>query len=133
MEGAGRWRPGCSNHSRRRLVCSESPDGKWLYFTGEGTDASLWKMPVAGGEETLVLPSVLRWNYAIMEDGIYFATRTGQGFAMEFLRFATGKTEVIAPIHDGYFGFSVSPDRKRILYTQGIPLSSELVLAEGFR
>jgi hypothetical protein len=27
----------------------------------------------------------------------------------------------------------VSPDRKRILYTQGIPLSSELVLAEGFR
>ncbi|MEA2540720.1 MAG: eukaryotic-like serine/threonine-protein kinase, partial [Acidobacteriaceae bacterium] len=115
------------------LVCSESPDGKWLYFTGEGTDASLWKIPVAGGEETQVLPSVTRWNYAIMDDGVYFVTRTGQGFAMEFLRFATGKTEVIAPIRDGYFGFSVSPDRKRILYTQGIPLSSELVLAEGFR
>jgi Tol biopolymer transport system component len=115
------------------LVCSESPDGKWLYFTGEGTDASLRKMPVAGGEETQVLPSVLRWNYAIMEDGIYFATRTGHAFAIDFLSFATGKTEVIAPIREGYFGFSVSPDRKRILYTQGIPLSSELVLAEGFR
>jgi dipeptidyl aminopeptidase/acylaminoacyl peptidase len=115
------------------LVCSESPDGKWLYFTGEGTDASLWKVPVAGGEETQVLPSVMRWNYAIMDDGIYFATRTGQGFAIQFLSFATGKAEVIAPIHEGYFGFSVSPDRKRVLYTQGIPLSSELVLAEGFR
>jgi Tol biopolymer transport system component/DNA-binding winged helix-turn-helix (wHTH) protein len=115
------------------LVSSESPDGKWLYFTGEGTDASLWKVPVAGGEETQVLPSVLRWNYAVMDDGIYFVTRTGHGFAIKFLSFATNKTEVIAPIDDGYFGFSVSPDRKRILYTQGIPLSSELVLAEGFR
>jgi Tol biopolymer transport system component/DNA-binding winged helix-turn-helix (wHTH) protein len=115
------------------VVCSESPDGKWLYFAGEGTDASLWKVPVAGGEETQVLSSVTRWNYAIMDDGVYFVTRTRHGFAIEFLSSATGRTEVIAPIRDGYFGFSVSPDRKWILYTQGIPLSSELFLAEGFR
>ncbi len=75
----------------------------------------------------------MRWNYAIMDDGVYFVTRSGHGFAIEFLNLTTGKTQVIAPIRDGYFGFSVSPDRKWILYTQGIPLSSELVLAEGFQ
>jgi Tol biopolymer transport system component/DNA-binding winged helix-turn-helix (wHTH) protein len=119
--------------TRGGLVCSESPDGKWLYFTGEGTGASLWKVPLAGGEEIQVLPSVVRWNYAIMNDGVYFVTRTGHGFAIEFLSFSTAKTEVIAPVRDGYFGFSVSLDRKWILYTQEIPYSSELVLAEGFR
>ena len=118
---------------RGGLVCSESPDGKWLYFAGEGTDSSLWKMPVGGGPETQVLPAVTRWNFAIVEDGIYFMTRTDQGFAIEFLNTVTGKTETIAPIGDGYFGFSVSPDRKWILYTQGVPLSSKLVLADGFR
>ena len=50
-----------------------------------------------------------------------------------FLDFATGKTEVIAPVEFGYFGFSVSPDRKWILYDQTIPSSNELVLAEGFQ
>jgi Tol biopolymer transport system component/DNA-binding winged helix-turn-helix (wHTH) protein len=118
---------------RGGLVCAESPDGKWLYVAGEGTDASLWKMPAGGGPETQVLPAVTRWNFAIVEDGVYFVARTGHGFAIEFLNSATGKTEVIAPILEGYFGFSVSPDRKWILYAQGVPVSSKLVLAEGFR
>ena len=115
------------------LVASESPDGKWLYFSGEGADSSLRKMPVSGGEETEVLPSITYWNFAVMDDGVYFMTGTGHRFAIEFLNFSTGKTEVIAPVEEGYFGFSVSPDRKWILYGQTLPLSSELVLAEGFQ
>lgn len=115
------------------FASSESPDGSWLYFTGEGTDASLWKVPVGGGAETQVLPSVYCWNFAIADDGVYFVTRTGHEYSIEFLSFATGKTELISPIQEGYFGFSVSPDRKRILYAQGVPWSSELVLAEGFK
>jgi Tol biopolymer transport system component len=115
------------------LVASESPDGKWLYFSGEGTDSSLRKMPAGGGEETQVLPSIKSWNFAVMDDGVYFLTGTGHRFAIEFLDFATGKTEVVAPVGDGYFGFSVSPDRKWILYEQIIPSSSELVLADGFQ
>jgi eukaryotic-like serine/threonine-protein kinase len=115
------------------LVASESPDGKWLYFSGEGTDSSLRKMPAGGGEETQVLPSITSWNFAVMDDGVYFLTGTGHRFAIEFLDFATGKTEVVAPVGNGYFGFSVSPDRKWILYEQVIPSSSELVLADGFQ
>jgi len=116
------------------LIASESPDGKWLYFAGEGADSSLRKMPVGGGEETQVLPSIASWNFAVMDDGVYFVTGTGgHRFAIEFLKFATGKAEVLAPIGFGYFGFSVSPDRKWMLYEQTIPSNSELVLAEGFQ
>jgi Tol biopolymer transport system component len=115
------------------LIASESPDGKWLYFSGEGTDSSLRKMPAEGGEETQVLPSITSWNFAVIDDGVYFLTRTGHRFAIEFLDFATGKTKVVAPVGDAYFGFSVSPDGKWILYDQIIPSSSELVLADGFQ
>ncbi len=115
------------------LVASESPDGKWLYFSGEGADSRLQKMPVGRGEETQVLPSITSWNFAVMDDGVYFLTGTGHRYAIEFLNFATGKTEVVAPVGQAYFGFSVSPDRKWILYDQTLPPSSELVLAEGFR
>jgi serine/threonine protein kinase len=115
------------------LIASESPDRKWLYFSGEGVRASLRKMPVAGGEETDVLPSITSWNFAVMDDGVYFLTGTGHRFAIEFLRFATGKAEVVAPVGDAYFGFSVSPDRKWILYDQTLPPSSELVLADGLK
>jgi hypothetical protein len=90
-------------------------------------------MPVAGGEETEVLPSITSWNFAVMDDGVYFLTGAGHHFAIEFLSFATGKTEVLAPVGAAYFGFSVSPDRKWILYDQEVPPSSELVLAEGLK
>jgi hypothetical protein len=90
-------------------------------------------MPTGGGDETQVLPSITNWNFAVMVDGVYFVTRSGPRFAIEYLDYANGKTEVIAPVGFGYFGFSVSPDRKWILYSQLVPVSSELVLAEGFQ
>jgi WD40-like Beta Propeller Repeat len=116
------------------FASSESLDGKWLYFTREfGSDNSLWKKPVDGGEETQVLPSVTYTNFAIMDDGIYYVKKTEQGFAIEFLNFVTGKSDIVAPIGKGYVGLSVSPDRKWISFSQENPLGSELVLVEGFR
>ena len=115
------------------FASSESPDGKWLYFTREfALDSSLWKMPAGGGEEVQVLPSVTYTNFAIMDDGIYYVARTAQGFAIQFLHFATGKSDIVAPVGKGYVGFSVSPDKKWILFAQDNPSGSELVLVEGF-
>ena len=116
------------------FASSESTDGKWLYFTRElASESSLWRKPVDGGEEVQVLPSIVYGNFTVVDDGIYYVTKAGQGFAIAFLNFATGKSETLSPIGDGYVGFSVSPDRKWILYTQTNPENSELVLVEGFR
>jgi hypothetical protein len=48
-------------------------------------------MPAGGGEDTQVLPSINSWNSAVMEGGVYFVTRTGHRFAIEFLNFAPAK------------------------------------------
>ena len=114
---------------------SESTDGKWLYFTrDEGAESSLWRMPVGGGPENLVLPHVHNFNFSVVDDGVYFVANTEPGFAIAFVAFNTGKVKVIAPIQAGYFGMSVSPDRKWILYPQQTrPDESQLFLAEGFR
>ena len=97
-------------------VSSESPDGKWLYFTrDEGEESSLWRMPVGGGPENLVLPHIHNFNFSVVDDGIYFVANNQGGSAIAFLAFATRKVRVVAPIPAGYFGLSVSPDRKWIL------------------
>ena len=115
-------------------VLSESPDGKWVYFTrDEGAESSLWKIPVGGGAESQVLPFIYNWNFAVMDDGIYFVSRNDHGFAIKFLNFRTSKVHLVAPIKNGYFGFSVSADKRWILYVQENPRESELTLAEGFR
>src|SRR6185295_297187 len=56
---------------------TESPDGKTLYFTKETGPGGLWRIPVEGGQETLVLPEVFRANYAVTEKGIFFTAREG--------------------------------------------------------
>jgi Tol biopolymer transport system component len=112
---------------------SESPDGKMLYYTRDLSDVRLWKMPIAGGEETQVLESVILHNYAVADDGVYFIAKTADGLAIQFLNVQTNTVRTLAPVRPGYVGFSVSPDRKWILYTEFNPLGSDLALVDHFR
>jgi Tol biopolymer transport system component len=112
---------------------SESPDGKMLYYTRDLSDVHLWKMPVAGGEETQVLESVILHNYAVADDGVYFIAKTAGGLAIQFLNFQTNIVRALAAVGLGYYGFSVAPDRKWILYTEYNPLGSNLALVDHFR
>ncbi len=113
---------------------SISPDGQWVYYTRDASlDTSLWRMPVEGGEETRVLESVTAFNYAVADDGVYFVAPSAQGFAIEFLSVPGNTTRVLAPVGRCSFGFSVSPDRKWVLYTQTNPEGSDLGLVENFR
>ena len=49
----------------------ESADGKTLFFvkTVAGNRTSLWRMPVGGGDEAQVVPSLFRYNFARDADG----------------------------------------------------------------
>jgi len=78
----------------------ESPDGKWLYFTQERGSSAIWRMPTAGGGETLLFDfhqkSYSR-NWVVAEDGIYFAVaesyiRSG----IQFFSFATRSVKTVA-------------------------------------
>ena len=121
---------------------TESPNGKYVYYSGEGGEgeaAPLMIASVEGGEETQVLPSVFRGNFTVVEEGIYFIPAPNQErFSIEFLSFASGKTTRIADIGRPGFALSVSPGprgaSRSFLYAQVDPSSAvNLMLVENFR
>jgi hypothetical protein len=97
---------------------------------------ALWKMPVKGGNESQVLPSV-RWRaFALVHDGVYFIPDPGSDgkYAIQLLSFASGEVKTVAPISSPPFhGLTVSPDGRNLLYTQVDEDSSDLMLVENFK
>ena len=65
----------------------ESPDGKSVFFIKEDSLQGLWKMPVSGGEDNQVLPSVFARAFSLVNDGIYFipAPAAGRKSSIQFL------------------------------------------------
>jgi Tol biopolymer transport system component len=84
-------------------MAQEAPDGRTLYVTKANYGSSqvnLWKKPLPGGPETLLVRSVgnIR-NFVVTRDGIYHdANRSAHSFAILFHRFSNGRSEVIAEI-----------------------------------
>lgn len=118
------------------IAPTESPDGKTVYFTKESGTEGLWKMPVEGGPETRVVPNVYRYNYAVTDKGIYFAsdaTRDPKA-SIQFLSFATGMATSILKVQKPLdVGLTVSPDGRTLLYAQIDSSARNLTLVENFR
>jgi hypothetical protein len=117
------------------MFAEESPDGKWLYYSGGGP-TSLRRVPVGGGASTEVLPQVASRNWVVLDTGIWFLTPNSQGSSLlQFYDFASKATRTVyrtsRPV---YAGLTLSPDRRRILFTQvDRPPSRNLMLVENFR
>jgi Tol biopolymer transport system component/tRNA A-37 threonylcarbamoyl transferase component Bud32 len=116
----------------------ESLDGKTLYYAKDRDVPGLWKVPVAGGEETLVLEqlAVGLWGYwGLTAEGIYFYDASTK--AIEFSSLATHKvTQIAKPGKDPVrfnSGLAVSPDGRWILYAQVDQSNSNIMLVENFR
>ena len=118
----------------------ESPDGKFLYYTKNLFNTSLWRVPLGGGQATKVLEGLSAYiNLAIVDKGIYFVPPVPDAAlvsSIQFLDLQTNKIRRIASFEksiDG--GLALSPDGQWILYTntrsdQG---GAELRLVENFR
>jgi Tol biopolymer transport system component/DNA-binding winged helix-turn-helix (wHTH) protein len=114
----------------------ESADGQYLYYVTPQN--ALWRLPLAGGEETQVLSDLAPSGsaYALGRQGIYFIRATGQGGEQElaFLCFATRQiSPVVAIPRSVTDGLALSPDEMLILYSQRDQVSSDLMLVENFR
>jgi Tol biopolymer transport system component len=122
-------------------VALESPDGRFLYYSirgGEGERdglGGLRRVPVSGGDETDVLPSVTFYNFALRHDGIYFIPRADPDgrSAIHFYSFASGKSRQVVAVGETSQGISVSPDGQTLLYCQIDERRSDLMLVENFR
>jgi Tol biopolymer transport system component len=117
------------------VVALESVDGKLIYYS-KVSDAGLWAVPVEGGAEWQVLPTLYGVdNFAVTKRGIYFVRRAPNSEAvMSLMGFSSPTIEDLAvvklPIGRG---LAVSPDEKSILYTQFDRSDSDLFLVDNFR
>jgi Tol biopolymer transport system component/DNA-binding winged helix-turn-helix (wHTH) protein len=126
---------------RGGFAAFELQDGKSLYYAKGMNIAGLWSVAVNGGEEAPVLdfPKASFWGYwALVETGIYFVnTEARPQPALQFLSFAARRVVHVATLDRKpvpfVSGIAVSPDGRRILYTQEDHRSSDIMLVENFR
>ena len=114
----------------------ESPDGKSMYYIKGQWSGGLWKRPFNGGEETQILPSVVRRAFCLVNEGIYFIPEPGgdRTYSIQFLSFTTGKVKTVAPmLAPPTEGLSASPDGRFLLFSQADEAGSDLMLVENFR
>ena len=113
-----------------------SADGRFVFFTKD-QGRSLWKAPLEGGEETLVLDSPVEGRFAAVEKGIYFFAPWGPrgNLCIKFYEFSGKTVKPVAEVPNAApgYGLDVSVDGHSILYTQEDQNVWDLMLAENFR
>jgi hypothetical protein len=115
----------------------ESADGKFVYYD-KPVVPGIWKIPVAGGEETRVLDRAGPNVWALTAQGICYFERTTAP-ALNCYNFNTRKVLLLREfskdtrINWNNTSVAVSPDGRWILYTQFDQSGSNLTLVENFR
>jgi Tol biopolymer transport system component/DNA-binding winged helix-turn-helix (wHTH) protein len=119
----------------------ESPDGQFFYYAKGRAMPGIWRVPVNGGEETLVTDhrQAGLWRYwAVTDKGIYFATaETASHPVVEFFNFQTHSVTTVTKLSRSLFktdpGLAVSPDGQSMLIVQMDQKGSDIMLIENFR
>jgi dipeptidyl aminopeptidase/acylaminoacyl peptidase len=116
--------------------CSESADGKTLFYAKADRGTPLFARSLSGGPER----KVIEYNgsareFPVFEDGFYYSGRAENGkVPLLFFQFSTGSSRLITHIEQFvFFGLTVSPDRRTILYTRSVSVGADLMLIENFR
>jgi len=117
----------------------ESNDSKFIYYAREG---GVWKIPPAGGPESLVLhqPKLdLAMNWSAVDNGIYFIRfneyTDGEGTIL-FYDFPTAHVKEIARLGRHHIlgeGLTVSADRRSFFYNVWEHPGGDVMLVDNFR
>jgi len=113
----------------------ESPDGRQLFYSK--ALGGIWAMPVDGGSEKAVSngPGPEYWsNWAPAEHGVYFTAPSGGSSQIQFLDFKTKRISHIATLEKpSFYGFTVSPDGRSIVYSQWDRSEHNIFVMKNFR
>lgn len=114
-------------------VAMEAPDGTLYYTRQVGGDCSIWKLG-RNGQEAAVLPSTYPMtNLFVTATAVWFTPRAGAdgGTSLQRMRLSDGKVEIMARLpKQVWFGLSVSPDERSVLFAQVDHLESNLMMME---
>jgi Tol biopolymer transport system component/DNA-binding winged helix-turn-helix (wHTH) protein len=115
----------------------ESMDGREVLYT-KTNQPGIWATTLENGHERDVWrgPGPDYWsNWAVAKDGIFFlAPEAGAPPEIEFLELKTGRVWHIAMLaKPSFYGFTVSPDERSLIYSQFDRTERSILLARNFR
>ncbi len=115
----------------------ESMDGREVLYT-KTNQPGIWATTLENGHERAVWrgPGPDYWsNWAVAKDGIFFlAPEAGAPPEIEFLELKTGRVWHIARLaKPSFYGFTVSPDERSLVYSQFDRTERNILLARNFR
>ena len=112
----------------------ESPDGRYLYYL-KAAYSPLWRMPLAGGPETMVINELIFWpNWKLLPEGIFFSRNNSffligyEGDGRRVLRTVQREAD-----WEGPQWIALSPDRKWILYSSFDHEVRDIMLVQNFQ
>ena len=123
----------------------ESVDRQYLYYSkAVNNGTSLWRVPVNGGDETLIISALHSpLSFAVGKDGLYFiagaidpqrppASKTmPPKNTIDFFDFKTGRRTTIVRLEkSASVGLALSPDERYLLYPAIDNTSQNLMLVE---
>ena len=110
----------------------ESPDGSYLYYLNKSNSA-LWRVPVTGGDEALVVELGPEAEFTLGQSGIYFIESMYSN-SLKFLAYRTRSTKLLGLLPSPTsHGITISPDDHWLLYAKGESTGSQLRLVNKFR
>lgn len=123
------------------FFASESSDGRFLFYSKTSAfPTALWRKSLETGREEKIVDSVGNWFYfKVFPDGIYFIPGNSPpskeaSFRVAFYDFSNSTTRTIAEVdRPPGLGFSISSDRRSVLFAPPETHASNLMLIENFR
>jgi hypothetical protein len=122
----------------------ESPDGRYLFYLDrhpmgaaiDGT-ARLWRVPLAGGQQELVLDRVRPFLWSVTDTGIVFVTREPDFDAIDVYRFSDQRVARVGRLGFRipwiYRNMTVSRDGRWALAAKMARFDSDLMRLDNFR
>jgi len=115
----------------------EALDGAFVYYTKGFGLSGLWKVPVGGAEETLVLDGVYQGMWGLADKGVYFIDPNSTPRAViNLFSFPTSRTTKVADVERElqlvYPSLCVSADGKSLLFVQADSFESDIMLVDNF-
>jgi len=128
-----------TKHGGRYAI--ESPDGRYLYYSKEGTveeragrTVGVWRIPVDGGEEAQVLPTITFMNFTLTAGGLYYIPKAdAHGVYSIYFRAYEGRAarKILDISGQPDLGITVSPDGRTLLWGQADLVGSDLMLVDA--
>jgi Tol biopolymer transport system component/DNA-binding winged helix-turn-helix (wHTH) protein len=120
------------------MVAKESADGKWTYYTQDGTPG-LWRRSIQGGPEQKIFdgPSLGNQDYwTVFGNDLYVLSSESGSRNIVHVDPETGQARIVYTLkHDPapFAGLTVSPGGKQLLFAELLEARSNITLVEHFR